>query len=99
MKTVGNSRVNKRGAVLLPANLRRRFGLEEGSYVIAEECQEGILLRPAVLLPVEIYTPERKAEFLLGNATNADEYAQAVAEVRAMGFEPEKIEHFKPRGV
>jgi len=39
-------------------------GLEERALVIAEEREDGILLRPAVAMPVEIYT-ERKAEFLL----------------------------------
>jgi len=41
--------------------MRRR--LEEGALVIAEEREDGILLRPAVAMPVEIYTSERKAEF------------------------------------
>jgi hypothetical protein len=45
---------------------------------------------------VEIYTPVRKAEFLLGNATSSEEYAEAVAELRRMGLDPEQIEHFRP---
>jgi AbrB family looped-hinge helix DNA binding protein len=90
-------RVNREGAVVLPDALRQRFGLREGSAVIAEERADGILLRPADL--VEMYTPERKAEFLLGNAANPEEYAEAVAEVRRMGLDPEKIEHFRPAGV
>src|SRR5947207_11397831 len=60
--------VNRDGSILLPDAQRQRFGLREGSVVIAEERVEGILLRPADL--VEMYTPERKAEFLLGNATS-----------------------------
>jgi len=31
------NKVGKRGMVVLPAKLRKRFGIEEGSYVIAEE--------------------------------------------------------------
>lgn len=62
------SRIGKRGVVVIPARMRRRFGLEEGSLVIAEETEDGILLRPAITLPVEVYTPERRAEFLLSNA-------------------------------
>jgi AbrB family looped-hinge helix DNA binding protein len=34
------SRVGKRGAVVIPARLRKRFGLEEGAFVIAEERPE-----------------------------------------------------------
>jgi AbrB family looped-hinge helix DNA binding protein len=98
MANVEASRVGKRGAVVIPARLRKRFGLEEGTFVIAEERPEGILIRPAALVPVETYTPERKAELLLGNATTPAEYKAAVAEVRAMGLDPKRIPHFKPKG-
>lgn len=64
--------------------------------VVAEESQYGVLLRPAVVIPVEIYTPERKAEFLLTNATDAKDYERAVAEVRKLGLDPKKIKHRKP---
>ncbi|MDP2872084.1 MAG: AbrB/MazE/SpoVT family DNA-binding domain-containing protein [Bacillota bacterium] len=61
-------RVGKRGAVIIPGSLRKSFGIEEGSLLIAEARPEGILLRPAAIYPVEVYTVERKAEFLLDNA-------------------------------
>ena len=89
-------KVGKRGAVVIPAVLRRRFGMEEGTLVIAEERPEGILLRPAVTLPVETYIPERRAEFLLSNAVDADDYDQARKEVRKMGLDPDAIPHYKP---
>jgi len=91
------SKVGKRGAIVIPAKLRKRFGLEEGALVIAEERAEGILLRPAVALPVETYSPERVAEFLLSNAVDAREYAKAAARVRSMGLDPEAIPHTRPR--
>ena len=87
-------RVNPDGSILLPDALRQRFGLREGSMLIAAESAEGILLRPADLM--EMYTPERKAEFLLGNATTPEEYAETVAEVRRMGLDPDRIDHFRP---
>ncbi len=90
------SRVGKRGTVVIPAALRRRFGIEEGTLVIAEETVDGILIRPAVALPLETYTPERKAEFLLTNAVDAEDYRAAVEEVRAMGLDPERIPHRRP---
>jgi AbrB family looped-hinge helix DNA binding protein len=93
------SRVGKRGTVVIPAALRRRYGIEEGSFVVAEPREGGILIRPALVLPVEVYTPERKAQFLLSNTIDAIDYAGAVAEVRRMGLEPEKIPHYKPPGV
>ena len=65
--------------------------------VVAEEAPYGVLLRPAAVVPVEIYTPERKAEFLLSNATDADDYRRAQAEVRRMGLDPRRITHRRPR--
>lgn len=88
-----SSRVGKRGTFVIPASLRRRFGLNEGSTVIAEETEEGILIRPAVTLPVEMYSAERRAEFLLSNAVNEDDYARARKAVQAMGLDPDSIDH------
>lgn len=94
------SRIGKRGTVVIPSKLRRRYGLEEGTMVIAEEREDGILLRPAVALPVEIYTDERKAEFLLTNSLNAEDYAAAAKLVREeFGLDPETVPHIKPPGV
>ena len=73
-----------------------RFGIEEGSLVIAEEREDGILIRPAVALPVETYTPRRRAEFLLSNAVDRQDYGRAVREVRKMGLDPERVPHHKP---
>ena len=91
------SKVGKRGVVVIPATLRRRFGIHEGSLVIAEEREDGILLRPSVTLPIERYSPKRRAEFLLSNAVDKDDYARAVEEVRKMGLDPADIPHHKPR--
>lgn len=90
------SKVGKRGTVVIPAPLRRRFGIEEGSLVVAEATEEGILIRPAIAMPVEIYAPQRKVEFLLSNAVDADDYAWAVQEARRMGLDADTIPHRKP---
>jgi len=55
--------ISARGVVTIPAALRRAFGLKAGEELIAEETPEGILLRPAVSVPIELYTDERIAEF------------------------------------
>lgn len=93
---VTTSKLGKKGIVVIPAELRRRFGLEEGSLIIVEETAEGIVIRPAVALPVEIYSPERQAEFLLSNATTEDEYEAAREEVIGMGLSPDSIQHHRP---
>ena len=89
-------RIGKRGTLVIPAPLRHAYGLEEGSMVLVEPVQEGVLLRPAAVLPTEIYTPQRKAQFLLNNAVTAEDYAWAVEKVRALGLDPETIPHERP---
>lgn len=91
-------RVGRRGTVVIPAKVRKLFSLDEGSTVIVEARPEGVLLRPATVVPVEAYTPERIAEFLLSTAVDAEDYQRAVAEVRALRLDPKKIPHYKPRG-
>ncbi len=90
------SKVGRRGAVVLPAKLRRRLGIEEGSFVVAEEREDGILIRPATVLPVEVYTPERRAEFLLNNAVDIEDYQRARTEVKRIGLDPDRIKHHRP---
>ena len=55
--------INSRGVVTLPAKLRQAMGLKADDQLIAETTPEGLLLRPAVTLPLEIYSPERVREF------------------------------------
>ena len=81
------TRIGKRGTIVLPAKLRRRYGFEEGTMVVAEESEYGVLLRPAAVLPLEIYSPKRKAEFLIANATDADDRRKAEEDVRKMGLD------------
>ncbi len=91
------TKIGKRGTIVIPAGLRRKYGFEEGSLVVAEAREEGVLLRPAVTLPVERYTPERKAEFLLNNAVTSEDYAWALKEVKKLGIDPKTIPHEKPK--
>lgn len=92
------SKVGKRGTIVIPAQLRRRFGIEEGSYVVIEESDRGLLIHGAVVTPIESYTPQRKAEFLLSNVADRQDYAAAVEEVRKLGLDPHGIPHGKPPG-
>lgn len=55
--------INSRGVVTLPAKLRQAMGLKTDDQLIAETTPQGLLLRPAVTLPLELYTPDRLQEF------------------------------------
>ncbi len=55
--------VTNRGSVTLPSKLRHQLGLKGDDQLLAEITPEGLLLRPAVTLPVEIYSDERIREF------------------------------------
>jgi AbrB family looped-hinge helix DNA binding protein len=55
--------ITSRGVVTLPAKLRQALGLKADDQLIAETTPDGLLLRPAVTLPLEVYTPQREREF------------------------------------
>ena len=55
--------VTNRGIVTLPAKLRKELGIKADDQLIAETTPEGLLLRPAVTLPLEFYSDERIREF------------------------------------
>ncbi|MET1084924.1 MAG: AbrB/MazE/SpoVT family DNA-binding domain-containing protein [Burkholderiales bacterium] len=75
--------LTNRGVVTLPAKLRRALGLRADDQLIAETTPEGLLLRPAVTLPVEIYTEKRIREF--------DEAEAELAKVLNRRSRPKKI--------
>lgn len=87
--------ITSRGVITLPAKLRQALGLNAEDQLIAETTPEGVLLRPAVTLPVEIYSPEREREFdsaeadlgvVLGSkARKPPRIARAVAKTKRSG--------------
>ena len=86
-------KIGRNGTVVIPARMRRRFGIKDGGLVIVEETADGLSIRPAVAVPVETYTTQRKAEFLLNNAVDAADYKRAVRAVRKLGVDPDDIPH------
>lgn len=86
-------KIGKRGTVVIPAETRRTLGLDEGDLLAMEESPSGLLLTPVRAYEVEVYTPERQAEFLLNNAVTTAEYDEALAKVREMGIDPTSVPH------
>ena len=89
--------IGKRGTVVIPAKLRKRYRLDEGGTMLIEEREDGILMRPAVTTPVEveIYTHERLAEFFLNNVLTKEGYLEARKDVEQMGINPDSIDHIR----
>jgi antitoxin PrlF len=48
--------VSNRGQLTLPASLRKRFGIKAGGAIILEERGNELVLKPAMVLEVEMYT-------------------------------------------
>ena len=55
--------INERGVLTIPAKMRETFGIKANDELIIEDTEEGLLLRPAFSVPVEIYTEDRIKEF------------------------------------
>ncbi|TPV94880.1 MAG: AbrB/MazE/SpoVT family DNA-binding domain-containing protein [Myxococcales bacterium FL481] len=98
MSTQQATRVGKRGTVTIPKSVRDSIGIEEGSILVFEIRDEGVLVRPAITTPVkpEVYTSMRLAEFRLNNSVDEEDYQEARREVEKMGFDPDTVPHDKP---
>jgi len=55
--------INERGALTIPAKMRETFGIKANDELIIEDTEQGLLLRPAFSVPIEIYTEDRIKEF------------------------------------
>lgn len=86
--TVANLRVAGKDYVLLP---KRDFDR------LAKDKQHAHTHRR--MPPVEVYSEERIASFMLSNAVGVEDYAEACEDVRRMGLDPTQIKHRKPAGV
>lgn len=60
--------MTNRGVITLPNRLRQALQLKADDQLLAEVTPEGLLLRPAVTLPIEMYSSARVREFDLGEA-------------------------------
>jgi bifunctional DNA-binding transcriptional regulator/antitoxin component of YhaV-PrlF toxin-antitoxin module len=55
--------INDRGRLTLSTEMRRRLGVVSSAQVVAEETDDGILLRAGVTFPIEMYSEKRVAGF------------------------------------
>ena len=67
--------INERGTLTLPKELRKKLGLSGEGHVLAEETDEGVMLRAGASFPIEIYTDARIAEFEKNNEQALKNYS------------------------
>jgi len=86
-------KIDRREYVLIPKSEYQKWQKQRKSTTASIGSQV------ARKLPIESYTDQRVAEFLLTNTTDTADYARACKLVRQMGLDPAKIDHDKPAGV
>jgi AbrB family looped-hinge helix DNA binding protein len=70
-------KLGKKGQVSLPAAVLRKLGLQGASTLLVEATEDGaVILRPAGVYPIELYTEARIAEFDKANRLTATEKAR-----------------------
>ena len=56
-------KVSSRGQITLPASIRKRVGIQEGSAVVIEDRGNEVVLKPAAIFEIEIYSDKQIAEW------------------------------------
>jgi AbrB family looped-hinge helix DNA binding protein len=56
-------KLSARGTVTLPRSIRQSLALKGNDVLVVESTPAGILLRPAAVYPLELYTDEQLAVF------------------------------------
>jgi AbrB family looped-hinge helix DNA binding protein len=67
------AKLGKRGQVSIPKAVLEKVGIEAETLLLVEATEDGsILLRPAGVYPIEIYSDARVAEFMEEDRINDD---------------------------
>ena len=61
MKT--NLIVSSRGQLTLPSEMRKKYGIDEGSVLVAEDRNGEIILKPASVMEVDYYSDQQIEEW------------------------------------
>lgn len=70
-------KLGKKGQVSLPAAVLRKLGLQGAATLLVETTDDGaVVLRPAGVYPIELYTDARIAEFDKANRLTESEKAR-----------------------
>ena len=55
--------VSGRGQITLPAALRRRLGIKEGDVLIVDDQEGQLVLRPAAVVEIDVYSDDQIREW------------------------------------
>ncbi|MCC7486669.1 MAG: AbrB/MazE/SpoVT family DNA-binding domain-containing protein [Burkholderiales bacterium] len=70
-------KLGKKGQLSLPAGVLRKLGLQGAGTLIVEATDDGaVILRPAAVYPIELYTDSRVKEFEDANRLTEPEKAR-----------------------
>lgn len=70
-------KLGKKGQVSLPATVLRKLGLQGAATLLVETTEDGaVVLRPAGVYPIELYTDARIAEFDKANRLSKSDIAR-----------------------
>lgn len=70
-------KLGKKGQLSLPARVLRKLGLQGAATLIVEPTDDGaVILRPAAVYPIELYTDARIKEFDEANRLTESENAR-----------------------
>jgi AbrB family looped-hinge helix DNA binding protein len=84
-------RLGKRGQLSIPKRVLTELGLEGESVLLVETTDDGaIVLRPAGVYPIELYSEERIEEFFKANELTPDEEAKVRERLESLASQSQK---------
>jgi antitoxin PrlF len=75
--------VSDRGQLTLPASMRKRFGLSHGGAVILEERDNEMVIKPAAVMEIEMYSDAQIAAWDEADTLSANDRSAVLARLAA----------------
>jgi len=75
--------VSNRGQFTLPSGMRKKLGIRHGGAVILEERNNELVIKPAAVLEIEMYSDARIAEWDAEDRLTSDERSAVLARLAA----------------
>ena len=74
--------VSGRGQITLPAAIRKKTGIREGSAVIIEDRDGELVLRPAAVFEIEMYTDKQVDEWSSADQMSPQEKTAVLRKIK-----------------